>query len=95
MSQAEVTPEDYWYVYLLRVCNSGALYCGITNCIERRLEKHAAGKGAKYLRGKAFTLAWFMCSGDKSSAARLEAKIKKLNKQQKETLVLHAPARFI
>ncbi|MBE1299227.1 MAG: GIY-YIG nuclease family protein [Alteromonadaceae bacterium] len=87
--------KDFWYVYLLRVSNGGALYCGITNCIERRLNKHAAGTGAKFLRGKSFTLAWFMYSGDKSSAARLEAKIKKLSKQQKEALVEHAPAPLV
>ena len=40
-----------WQVYLLR-CADKTLYCGITNDIARRIEKHNAGKGAKYTRSR-------------------------------------------
>lgn len=34
-------------VYLLRCCD-GSLYCGISADLERRLERHNEGKGARY-----------------------------------------------
>ena len=43
--------DKVWFVYLLR-CGDGSLYCGITDDVSRRLEAHAAGKGAKYTRGR-------------------------------------------
>ena len=42
--------DKVWFVYLLR-CGDGSLYCGITDDVLRRLEAHAAGKGAKYTPG--------------------------------------------
>ncbi|HEY7958155.1 MAG TPA: GIY-YIG nuclease family protein, partial [Polyangia bacterium] len=38
-----------WLVYLLR-CDDDTLYCGITNDLERRIERHFAGQ-VKYTRG--------------------------------------------
>ena len=39
------------YTYILR-CSDGSLYTGWTNDIEKRLEQHNAGKGAKYTKGE-------------------------------------------
>ena len=39
-----------WYVYMLR-CGDGTLYTGMTDDVQRRLDAHRAGKGAKYTRG--------------------------------------------
>ena len=39
------------YTYILR-CSDGSLYTGWTNDIEKRLEQHNAGKGAKYTKGR-------------------------------------------
>lgn len=84
-----------WFVYLIRVKKSGALYCGITNNLEGRIKAHREGKGAKYLRGKGeISLAWFMSVEDRSKASRLEANIKKLGKKAKEALVSAAPEPF-
>ena len=38
-----------WTLYLLE-CADGSLYTGITNDLERRYAKHAAGKGGRYTR---------------------------------------------
>ncbi|MDW3059469.1 GIY-YIG nuclease family protein, partial [Vibrio sp. 1978] len=38
--------EQHWSVYLIRN-NRNALYCGVTNDIERRFKQHQLGKGAK------------------------------------------------
>ena len=40
-----------WYVYILR-CGDGTLYTGMTDDVQRRLDAHRAGKGAKYTRGR-------------------------------------------
>ena len=40
-----------WKVYLLR-CADNSLYCGITNDLNSRIEKHNAGKGAKYTQSR-------------------------------------------
>ncbi len=40
-----------WKVYLIR-CSDNSLYCGVTNDIKARIEKHNAGKGAKYTQSR-------------------------------------------
>jgi len=76
-----------WHLYVLRIEN-GHLYTGITTDVERRVAEHRSGKGAKYLRGKGnMELAYSSPVGDRSSALKLEAAIKKLPKQKKELFV--------
>ena len=43
--------ESSWYLYILR-CGDGSLYTGITTDVEKRLEVHRSGKGAKYTRSR-------------------------------------------
>ena len=84
-----VTPptEDCWWVYLIRNKNN-ALYCGITNDLSRRFRMHQQGKGAKALRGKGpLTLEWSQSLANKSMALKLEYRIKKMKKLDKENLV--------
>lgn len=72
-----------WLVYLL-LCFDGSLYCGITNNLEKRLEKHNAGKASKYTRVRLPVMVvktWDVPT--KSAALKLEAKIKKLPKDKK------------
>ena len=40
-----------WRVYLVK-CADNSLYCGIANDINGRIEKHNAGKGAKYTQSR-------------------------------------------
>lgn len=75
--------EPHWYVYILK-CKDNSLYTGITNNLEKRIEKHNKGIGAKYTKGrrpvklmKKFTV------NNKSEALKLECKIKKLSKKEK------------
>jgi len=80
-------PAD-WSVYLLR-CADGSLYTGIATNVERRLEEHRSGKrGAKYLRGRGpLQLELSRSVGDRSAATRLEYRIKKLSRADKEALI--------
>ena len=78
--------EQAWYLYMIR-CNNNMLYTGITTDVRRRLAEHKAGKGAKFLRGKApLTLVFHMKAGNHSQALQLEARIKKLSKATKEAI---------
>jgi predicted GIY-YIG superfamily endonuclease len=79
------------FVYLLR-CADGTLYCGWTTDLQRRLAAHAAGRGARYTRGRAplaIAAAWE--AGDRGTAQRLEAQVKGLTRAEKERLVAGAP----
>ena len=75
--------DKVWFVYLLR-CGDGSLYCGITDDVSRRLEAHAAGKGAKYTRGSGpLELVYTEACESHSDALKREAAIKKLKRQEK------------
>ena len=65
-----------WKVYLVR-CADNSLYCGITNDLTSRIEKHNAGKGAKYTQSR-LPVALMGVSGElsKSDALTLEHYIK-------------------
>lgn len=76
-----------WSVYLIRN-RFNALYCGVTNDLERRFHQHTEGKGAKALKGKGpLHLVWHQSGLDKSTALKAERYIKSLQKGQKEALV--------
>ena len=88
MTDTSPTP---WHLYMLRL-PSGMLYTGITTDVARRLAQHQAGKGAQALRGKGeLTLAFHCPVGDRSTALKLEYRVKQLSKIQKERLVNHPP----
>ncbi|EGQ7966975.1 GIY-YIG nuclease family protein [Vibrio vulnificus] len=81
------TPCPDWSVYLIRT-RLNALYCGISNNVERRFCMHQQGKGAKALKGKGpLELVWSVPVGSKSMALKLERYIKTLRKHDKERLV--------
>jgi putative endonuclease len=78
-----------WFLYLIR-CKHGRLYTGITTDVERRFEEHKSSdkKGSKYLRGKTpLKLVLKKKIGNKSMALKIEAKVKKLSKINKELLI--------
>ena len=76
-----------WYVYMLR-CGDGTLYTGMTDDVQRRLDAHRAGKGAKYTRGRGpLELAYTEEQPDKSTALRRECAIKRLRREEKERLI--------
>ena len=77
-----------WCVYILK-CKNGSLYTGITNNLERRLEKHRQGKGARYTRsfgvGK---IVYNEGSLSKSGALKREAEIKSWTRKKKLTFII-------
>ena len=79
--------SNSWYVYLVR-CNDNSIYCGITNNLQQRMDKHHRGVASKYTRVRLpVELVWYQEVNNKSTALRLEHAIKKLPKLDKEILI--------
>jgi putative endonuclease len=76
-----------WSVYLLR-CADGTLYTGIATDVSRRISEHEQGtRGAKYLRGRGpLELVYERAVGDRSVATRVELRVKRLARIEKEDL---------
>lgn len=77
-----------WYVYILR-CADDTLYTGVTTDVARRLAEHnAAGTpAARYTRGRLpVMLVYQEAAASRSSAARREAEIKKMDRARKLAL---------
>lgn len=84
-----------FYTYIVR-CSDGTLYTGLTNNLEKRLKEHNGilKGGAKYTRSKSpVTLVYTEECDSKSSALRREYVLKKLTRQQKESLISSAPSK--
>lgn len=78
-------------MYVLR-CADNSLYTGITKDIARRIDEHngvdGSGAGAKYTRARQpVSIVYQETAESRSLAAKREAAIKKLSKQQKELLI--------
>ena len=79
--------ENTWHIYILR-CRDGSLYTGITTDVEKRLEAHRSGKGAKYTRGRGpLELVYREECGTHSDALKREIEIKRLTREQKQALI--------
>lgn len=75
--------QSTWFVYILR-CNDGSLYTGITNCLERRLERHNRGLASRYTRSRLpVNLVYSEPQPDRSLASKREAEIKSWDRDDK------------
>ena len=75
------------WVYMLR-CGDGSLYTGWTNALERRVQTHAAGRGARYTRSRLpVELVYAEILPTKSEALRREAALKRLHRAEKLELI--------
>lgn len=78
---------DSYFTYIVR-CRDGVLYTGYTNDIKERINKHNRGEGAKFTRGRIpVELVYWEEFPSREEAMRREWAIKKLNREQKLTLV--------
>ena len=78
--------KKIWYLYML-CCGDGTLYTGITTDVERRLQMHQTGKGAKYTRGRGpLTLVYQEKCTCHSQALQREAEIKAMRREEKKRL---------
>lgn len=74
---------DNWVVYLVR-CRDSSFYCGVTNHLDRRIEIHNKGKGARYARGRLpVVLVVSSKEMSRSAALKLEYKVKQQRRELK------------
>ena len=70
-------------------CSDGTLYTGITTDINRRLNQHNSGKGAKYTSiRRPVKLMSISEVGDRSDASKEEYRIKQLTRKEKIEYIL-------
>lgn len=75
------------YVYIVE-CSDGTLYTGYTTDVDRRVEEHNDGEGAKYTRGRTPVEVVHVEEYEtRSDAMSREAEIKSLSREEKEELV--------
>lgn len=80
------------HVYILR-CADGTLYTGYTTDVERRVEEHDSGAGARYTRGRTpVELLHVETLASRSAACSREAEIKAMRRKEKLALVEAAKA---
>lgn len=77
-----------YYLYILK-CADGTLYTGITADLPRRLREHnSSPRGAKYTAGRQpVRLVFSQRFRQRSTAARAEARIKKLPRTEKLAVI--------
>src|SRR3954452_13161506 len=79
------------FVYLLR-CADGTLYCGWTVDVAKRLAAHAGGRASRYTASRRpVDLAAAPGVPSHSDARRLEARLKRLSRDEKIAHVGGAP----
>lgn len=80
-------PTQAWFLYVLR-CRDRTLYCGIAINVEKRLEQHRSGKGARYTRGRGpLELVHVWELANRSSALKAEWAFKRLSRAMKEKVL--------
>ena len=76
-----------WKLYILQ-CGDGSLYTGISTDVQKRLEVHRSGKGAKYTKSRRpVKLVYFETYSSKEEAMRREWEIKQLSRTEKWKLI--------
>ena len=79
--------DKKWFVYIL-LCGDQTLYCGITDNVQRRLEAHRTGKGAKYTRGRGpLELVYREECESHSDALKRELAVKAMPREEKQKLI--------
>ena len=77
-----------YFVYILQ-SSDGKYYVGYTTDLERRMEQHQTGRGAKFVKGFGFEkLLYHEEYPTKSKALKREAQLKGWSRAQKEALII-------
>ncbi|MEA3368975.1 MAG: GIY-YIG nuclease family protein [Candidatus Ratteibacteria bacterium] len=83
----KIIKHSRFYVYIVK-CQDKTYYTGYTPDVERRIELHNSGKGAKYTRDRRpVKLVWCKEYRYLHYAMSAEYRIKRLNKRQKILLI--------
>lgn len=75
------------YTYILK-CSDGSLYTGWTNNLEKRIEDHNTGRGAKYTKARRpVVLVYYEEFPTKQEAMKREWEIKQLSRKEKLSMI--------
>ena len=75
------------FTYIVE-CSDHTLYTGWTNDLEKRIQAHNDGKGAKYTKPRRpVRLVYFETFSTKEEAMSREYRIKRLSRKEKEQLI--------
>ena len=75
------------YTYIVK-CSDETLYTGWTNDLEKRIEMHNSGKGAKYTKARLpVELVYYEAFDTKEEAMSREWHIKRLSRSEKQKLI--------
>lgn len=75
------------YTYMVE-CQDGSYYTGWTNNLEKRIQAHNDGKGAKYTKSKRpVKLVYYETFETKREAMQREYAIKQMTRMEKEQLM--------
>ena len=75
------------FTYIVK-CSDHTLYTGWTNDLEKRIEAHNTGKGAKYTKTRRpVRLVYFETFATKEEAMSREYHIKRMSRQEKIKLI--------
>ncbi len=82
------SPQDWWYVYIVR-CRDRSLYTGVTTDLARRLKEHnSPAGGARYTRARQpVSITYAEIVSDRSAACSREYQLKRLSRAAKEALI--------
>ena len=82
--------KDKAYTYMVE-CSDGTLYTGWTFDLQKRINAHNSGKGAKYTRSRRpVKLVYYETFDSKSEAMKREIEIKKLKRKDKLKLKVYS-----
>ena len=77
-----------WYVYILR-CSHTFLYTGISPDVEKRIEKHRSGAGAKFTRNRnPIELVYIHEYANMREALIAERGMKRKTRKKKEEIII-------
>ena len=86
---AKVTQKLHYYVYIL-LCKDGSYYTGHAKDVEKRLEMHRKGRGARYTRmHEPEKLVYVETFDSRGEAMRRERQIKTLSHNKKQQLIIN------
>lgn len=75
------------YTYIVK-CSDETFYTGWTNDLEKRIEMHNSGKGAKYTKARLpVELVYYEVFDTKEEAMSREWHIKRLSRSEKQKLI--------
>ena len=81
-------PTNMYFVYIVQ-CADGSFYTGFTTDLEKRINVHNEGKGAKYTRARLpVQLQYAEEYNNQTDARQREYDIKQMSRREKEQLIM-------